>query len=97
MPGGRLKRTLVKGDGVAPVVLAMWKSKPIVVEAPSLSGEKDVRRVTVCAAPAVAGRKQQTKSATTTIPSLDKNLSFIIDPTDGTSARRITVRRPTRR
>ena len=65
MFGGMRKSTWVNGEGRPPVVLAMWKLNPIVVEAPSLSGENEAFSVTVwdARAPRGASKHPQTSSA----------------------------------
>jgi hypothetical protein len=65
MPFGMRRLTWVRGEGSPPVVLAIVKPNPIVVEAPSLSGVNDVCRATVSAACADAGRQPRTSSAST--------------------------------
>ena len=65
MPLGMRRLTWVSGEGNPPVVLPIVKPKPIVVDAPSLSGVNDVCKATVSAACAEAQAKPRTSSAST--------------------------------
>ena len=79
MPLGMRKLTWVSGEGSPPVVLAIVKPNPIVVDAPSLSGVNDVCKATVSAACAAAGNAE-TAAQTTTAQSVSIRALVKVSP-----------------